>query len=688
MIKRKSKIKNANIVYVLLMVGGFLLGWGYYQQHKNDFNYTQAVHRLNPSGSTNIVLWQYEGKPLKAGDTLLIKARSLYHGPRGRVKIVVYEDTDDDNVPDTETSSSTMLQFLDHVSWGEYRFKGEKPYKENLFIGLERPSAVDTFWVEKEEWTFTPLSARAFIRSPGSTEFVSTDYAMLSELLVTIPEKAHARAVDLSMLLYVAGFLVLAECIVLSIVKKVALFPYMALLVFIIVWRWLSAIAPTTQRWSGFFFPKMSPFWLWATTLSTVLLCAPSVACKVHDRVSRLFIPLRRYPRWLKLGAVFIVSLLAGWFFWTLRSNAIYGDGFGPLAVGYEYHNPLAVGTFDLFVNVMNHITHGKLRFQYFQVPPFSVFWGILFVLVLFALSREWGRNVREQWLIFFSITSLPALIQFFGYLEVYSGPIVLSLLVLYLFNRFFRRAASVVAVSTAAFFNYLYHLSTALLLPLVIIVWIKEALRETVGITLKRLLLTIFIVLFIWVQCLFLLLLLRYDFDLSRYEERVPGKGVAFLYGSTGKTMQHLFLYKSTIHSPHIYPLLREPHLSQTFAEWMFIGPMILPLFIILHVCYFKRIFSSARWIGLSITGWVFVATAFVLSPLYPYPKDWDLFALHSVVLQFIAVMFVIRFVRTSMKRYILFTLIVHQLLWTIPWIYFNHFCGVPLSQRFFGFH
>ncbi|MCX7766370.1 MAG: hypothetical protein N2246_06675, partial [Candidatus Sumerlaeia bacterium] len=384
-----------------------------------------------------------------------------------------------------------------------------------------------------------------------------------------------------------------------------------------------------------------------------------------------------------------------GYVFWSWRSNAVYGDGYGPLSMGYEYHNPLAIVLYDLYMKAV------LLPFPQFpndwtkSIPIYSTLWGIIFLFVLIKLSKNWGRNAIERWIIFLSLLSLPAIAQFFGYAEVYASVICLSLFVLLLFKKYLAGKISIITLSGGAYFNYLHHLSTAVFFPLVVAGWFHYLAHLRVGLFkrcwlgARAILITLFLVIFIWAQCLFFLLLLRYDFDLRQYRFKMSHYGIEFLYGGTTHRLKSSFLLNTqSISYPHIYRLGSYSHISQTFAEWMFLAPLVIPLFVALCVLYAGRILRNFAWLSLALTGWFLIITALLVSPLYPYPKDWDLFALHSVMLQFIVVLLVSNLIRSHWRRYLFITLFTSQFFWTLAFIYYNHFCGLPLGQRFFGFY
>lgn len=687
--------RDANIVYLLLVVSGTMLGWGFYQQYKNDFNLTQAITRANPTGNATILLWEYTGKPLKPGQLLRIKTRYLYSGPSGRIRVVIYEDRDGDGVPDTELYKGRMAEGNDHLHWFEEQVKVKEEWSSRIFIGLESPPEIKTFWAEKEYWRFSPLSSTFFYSTSESNKFEKGSFPLTSELCVYVESPVDASKKHYK-IFYIAGVALSVFAFIFSIYRRVTIAPYLALVIFVLIWRWLSGLAPTSERWSGFFFPRMPNYWLWGMHLLTLLLCMPAVSCKLYDWFRGLASWCQRKSGTLSSALFYLVIICGGGYvFWSWRSNAVYGDGYGPLSMGYEYHNPLAIVLYDLYMKAV------RLFFPQFpndwtkSIPMYSTLWGMIFLFVLIKLSKNWGRNAVEKWLIFLALLSLPAIAQFFGYAEVYASVISLSLLVLLLFRKYLAGKISIVTFSSGAFFNYLHHLSTAVFFPLVAAGWFRYLAQLRGGIFkrgwhgVKAILITLFIALFIWAQCLFFLLLLRYDFDLSRYHFKINQYGLEFLYGGKSHRLKSsLLLNTQSIVYPHIYRLGSYSHLSQTFAEWMFLAPLVIPLFLALCVLYLGKILRNFTWLSLALTGWFLIITALLVSPLYPYPKDWDLFALHSVGLQFIVVILASNLIRSQWRRYLLITLIVSQCFWTLAFIYYNHFCGVPLGQRFFGFY
>ncbi|MCD6385016.1 hypothetical protein J7M23_04485 [Candidatus Sumerlaeota bacterium] len=684
----------ANLVYLLLLLSGVTLGWRFYIQHKDTFHYIQATKRSNPTGRATALLWQYEGEPLRSGQMLHIKARYLHFGGRGKMRVLIYEDSNHDGIPDREIATSQWTTGKDHLDWFEYRIRVNKAWQRPLFIGIERPPGLKTFWIEKFNWHFTPLSSYFFYRENSNDKFKKGNYPLASELLLSeLSSEKESDAKANTLLLIIGG--VAGICALwLSIRKKVVIFPYLALLVVVLVWRWVSALAPTTNRWSGFFFPRMEQFWLWSVFIAGSLCCLPSVAFWVYDMIGLISRWWRRRKIPLRTIGYALLIFAGAYVFWVWRSNAIYGDGYGPLMLGYTYHNPFALALYDGFKLSVKALFPGFFFAWYRTIPVYSALWGVLFIVVLLLLSRTWGRNSREHWLVFLSLITLPAVAEFFGYVEVYASVICLSVFVLFLFGEYCRKKTSVVGLSAGAFFNYLHHLSSALFLPVVIVAWVKEFFHsrtriiKRVWLTGRAVLFTLFLAGFIWAQCMFLLFTLHYKFDLDRLKRDVPRYGLEFLYGSTNRPLSKVFLLSNRPHGPHIYGLATASHLKQTVAEWMFLNPMAIFLFVVLNLLYVRRIASDARWLALTLTGLFFIAGAFLLSPSYPYPKDWDLFSLHSVVLQFISFLFILRFVKTRWRRYILITLIVYQFLWTLPFLYYNHFCGVPIKERFFGFY
>jgi hypothetical protein len=307
-------------------------------------------------------------------------------------------------------------------------------------------------------------------------------------------------------------------------------------------------------------------------------------------------------------------------------------------------------------------------------------------------LAGAWGRNFTEKSLLFLGMISIPLIQEFFGGVEIYAPIICLSAIVLWLYKAFLERKTSKVTLSVAAFFNYLHHISTALFLPLIAGAWIGGILDKNhkMGRRKSRIIrdicLIVFFALFIWIQCLFLLALLRHDFNLTGMKKSLHGIGLHLLYKGAGQDFTQVFLTRTKITFPHIYGL-GSSHLRQTFTEWMFLGPFSVGIFIFISLRFLKKIFLNWKWTGLAITGWLFLVTAAFLSPRYPYPKDWDLFAPHCFILNVISLIFAMRFITGRWRRYIIVTLFAHQLIWTIPWIYYNHFIGVPLKERFFSF-
>ena len=690
-----KKIQSAyivNVVYLLLCIAGFCFGWGYYTTNKHNFTIIQAAKRANPSGVATISLWEYTEENLSTGGSIHVKIRYPFGGPVGTFRTVMYGDSDNNGEPDIELYAGEWTEGIDHCSWHTEDIKIGDNWKRPVFLGLERPPYSKAIWLEKAPWLFAGLGETCYFKNVDETSFRTSRYYLSSEIIIA-NARDNVNSSQSFIPFAIAGILASCAGIIIGLSQRVRLLPYLFLIVSALTWRWISGLAPTTHRWSGFFLMRLGSEWVWAFYIAGIILCSPMVAFLLFRCIQKSACWFHRKRPVITCLFCGIIVMLMGYWFWSWRSNGIYGDGYGPLGMGYEYHNPLAVVLYDLFLLVIGRPTRWTHMPWFTTIPLYSVLWGVIYVILGIFLGKTIGRNARERALIPLSLFSLPAIQVFFGYMEVYAPVLGLSVLVMLLFFKTWRKKISIAIFSIGAFFNYLHHLSAALFFPLVIAAWIRYIFQLKHGIlvrawrVLRSLIVTLFVSFFIWAQCMFFLNLLRYNFNLKEYQLHLNHYGVNFLWGSTGKPLRDNLLFETTMNYPHIYAFGSQTHIKQTFAEWMFHNPLVIPLFLILIIVYGKKMLRSFLLCSLTFTGLIFMLSTIFLSPFYPYPKDWDLFSLQFVTLHIIVLFLILRLLKGCHKRYILITYIISQLLWTITWLYYNHFWGVKLVERFFGF-
>ncbi len=665
-------------------------------------------------GSTGIheMVWLYTGPRPDEGEVLRVfyrQGQGLGLADHNQTRLVAFLGTGEGPDPNRRFGETGQppapgffeYQWVDLPHW---------PHGERLWLGLSAPAGT-VVMLEQGHVPFDNLAPLTLVRGLDfDEEFKSADEPWFGSLhAMPVVEGAGVPSPARPFwFLGIFAALMLAPVYLLREHRRW----WLANAVFqtVLLWKAMEVLFPSQYLWGGYHHHRTGTGFFWAGLLAVQALTVPWVMEAIGRKVRGVWFQARRLKRWTLPamaipGAAAVLYMLGSLF----PCRVLYGDAFGALALpGYDYHNPFATGLYHLWRDVVVWWAEQRgrepesgfadLRF----VARFVTLWAPVFAAGAGVLAHLLARGPREFVQLFAALLLSKTLLTHFGYAEVYGPAVAVQVWVVAALAWGYRRMRVVVPTSLS-FFGYLFHLSGAMALPAVVVLWV-HVLRHT-GRPWRwlatRAAAVLAVALLIWVNCMAVLFLFKHEGDPESFRDHVPAlsvrwggevhdlHGLAVLVGSTGEPKDRVFLRVGEPYYMHFYTLASWEHLSQIAGVGIFLGGPVLPWFLIGIVLCRRRAWRSPEAAGIALAGLAFLLSALLLATSFPYPKDWDVFSIHA--LWWFAGLFVLLcrggFLPARAGRWMLAALLLYLLWDTLPWIQYSVTWGPPAEESHFVF-
>lgn len=671
----------------------------------------QASMRYPVSWSTEMV-WEYTGKRPIPGEELILFGRQGNQYPQIAITLVAYLVPRDSEGPHGEPWMMRRIPITDFFSHGWMSIPAW-PHDHRLYVGYRHDDGVLQFW-EPGPWPSADLDTRPWVRQgdanhlqqSGREEMGMVDIRLMPEGTASarsgedFPWEIRALPFPPIGAMFLGAWLVV---MVAGMPRHKITRPAWILwniLHLTLLLAALSSIAPSQYFWTSWFHDRMGGGFFWWSLPILQLLLLPPVLNRIAGCVSQSRRVFRPYSSAIVAPLCIVaISLLLVLAAISFPSRGIYGDDIGALysqwAFG-ERHNPLSSALFYVYLSIHepfaglvlgerpNHLVRDVVSW-------FVTLWFPLYLFACWGISRLLGRTTPERLLTWSVLVLNKLLLLHFGYLEVYGPALAVMATAVWLLLRSWLGSPSLVIPTVASFFSYLFHLGTGAMLPLVALLWWRRALQRKFAAAwlLPRLAVTLFLAGVILAGTLWCYFVFKYEGDWSRHTEVLGHHGLAWLKGPVHLEGEQPFLSLwGEMHHLHVYTALSWEHVSQWGGGILFATGPVLPMSVALVVLYGHRIWRRLLAWAAVLTSATITGASFLIFNYYPYPRDWDLFAIPGFLQLICLLVLILRECPLSARaRTVLLLTLAIYFAWDGGiWLVYNLTWGPPAFERPLG--
>lgn len=612
------------------------------------------------------VVWKLRSS-FQPGDLIAVSARHRFAGADGRFRFVVYQGLSENFETPKLDQTSEYFEAAHADEWSQWLFTTEHPV---IFVGVEweNQNGLAPIALEATDWA-NPLSFNGYAYFgtnngvvAGKTVPLKADIRLdsprVSFGILNTPAGGIFTPVAIT-LLGILGLMIgllhfsrdvsTANLIVFS---TGILFSYRA-------WAWFGASAP----------------WLWGSSyvsylpfeVRTVLFAAGFVLLFLYiRRKSDASIVFSIYQRFAILSTLVALA-------WLYRSSRVYGD----YVFGYSNHThaPLTASLYSALEWFAKDRPWISQNFN--ELISVVVFVPFLVLVSRMVEDKNFrGLNVAPAFMLI-SATSLQC---FFGYVEVYSVPMMWWMAFALAAFGFLDKRLSIWIPTAVAFVSYLSHVSEAMLLFPLVYLWYRELWhnRPKLSVTALRILTLGAFAISLTALSYAVLFVFKYGADLASFNKEFSHYGFEILAGQH----RHAGVVLPVTTSALITGMYTNPGPDYTifsldnlmkivgFQFQYSIFFFLLPVLILVRdrlkplkdpkiAFVFIALLTYSIYAGFAYVGWL------------PVIRDWDLFAVYSVIGGTLTYLLLKR-----EENHAYYWLIGGlNLLQTIPWILMNHF-------------
>lgn len=653
-------------------------------------------------------LWEYTGARPGAGEELILFGRQGTRYPATAVTLVAYEG-EPGGPPLGGPIASREIPITDYFSHG-WMAIADWSAEKALFVGYQHEPGVLQFF-ERGPWPSAALGTRGWYRPESGSPFQQSSVEEFGQVDIRLLPEGLARArslanrpweirgiavpawswlvVGLFVAVFAAGLFVLGG-------RRPVWAGWCALHV-VLGWNALGAVVSSQYGWTSYHLDRIGqwPFWLGIVFLQ-VLLWPPLVERMLPGILRMKGRLIRRVPHAAEGALVVLLGVVFTWICAHATIRGAYGDATGalisPHAFG-ERHNPLSSALFYVYLSIhepFSRLLAGEavgLHSVMHHVPAswFVVIWAPVYLLGCWGIAVRLGRHRLDRWMLWLVMMVGKLLSLHFGYLEVYGPALAVMAVTFWLLLRSWQRTDDIVGSSGAAFFSYLFHLASGGMLPLVALLWVREAFRARwrPGWLLPRLAATTVLSITTIATTLYLFFHFKYRDDLAGFAEHLGHGGLAWLKGSIGLEWEQPFLsLHGELHYTHTYLALSWEHFSQWTGGVIFaLGPAVLFL-VVIAAAHWRRWSRTMLGWGAVLSALLIGGASFMIFNYYPHPRDWDLFAIPGFI-QLFALLVLLCHGRGGERWWFLAALALYGLWDGGIWLAYNLTWGPPISGR-----
>lgn len=708
----------------LLLLGLF---WGFaasLARREDTPPQPQAVFRyLDPNWAAD-ALWRYTGPRPAADEMLSVYARVGYFSQDDKTTVTLFLGPPG-GPPDAAAWKKHRIGTPDYFTFGRITVESW-PDDRDLFVGFQFRDRIGVdllTFMEKGPWPNAPLETRPWARKYYNDPFSLYEDEVIGGLDVRIeprgrpgpPESERSdeqitRYEPATDHLYVPtrwlgawlGVWVIGLIVVPG--GRTYWCAYNILLG-VLAWDLWGMIRPSAIHWGGHYWFRIGEQYYWIGLALIQILTFPPCSRIWRYVSNRVWTPVQKVMNLKALACGGVVLAFAMSYATEQRACRImYGDGSLALqTVGYEGHNPLSMALFTLHETYYDRSVrwlreHARLPAEWVPVSGengwtneslYLAAFSPLFFLGTLGIAIVIGRNPRERSLAWMLLISMKILLLQFSYLEIYGPHLALASVCIWLLLLAFERGKDVLLPSISAFVTFLFHLGAMPLVPIVGLLWLDRGLKYRLRPAwwLGRLLVTAAVCMFIWGNMLWVLLALKYDYNIDEYFARVPRGGLGMFVGDSGRPSDVTFLQWETQNRWHHYPMKSIKHVSQWGVGHLFLlGPVsLLALFAALRRP--AGILRSPTVFAFGASALFFTVLSFFIFTVFPQPKDWDVFSLQSLVLAvfLLLLLYRARCFPPDVTRWAVLAVILYQLWMTGGWVIYNITWGPGVRGRDF---
>lgn len=679
---------------------------GIYAWVMNDSTEFSAATRRRMRHQMESV-WRYTGDSLKPGEVLRTVFRPGNHAPSNAVRLVAYLGDKRHVETATPFYLSERIEAHDIL---EYYHADLPPWPKDkeLWVGIRfQENAI--IWIERGNPDFLQMDAYPLQRSGWKTTFQKTPYRWIPGFSCKVVQEQATVRWSVFGAWFLASFFLLTMIPIITLTKYRRWYFLGVIFYTTLFIKAIEAIAPSQWWWGSYYLNRIGDVWFWIGMVLLSFVLFPPVTNIIESFTFKKFTGLTRcipprFPFWTGLA---LLSLVGVCFAIYHPSIGIYGDAYGSLASpGYDYHNPFATASYHLFRDFITLLkTQGWLSWpygyaNYLIIPKFIVLWIPVYLVFSALIARELARSRREAFLYFLILLFLKATLCLYGYIEVYGPVLALQSFLIWIILRSWK-SKRVIGATSLSFFNYLFHLSGALVLPAVFFLWGHVFLRSSHRLkwSSSRILVSGLLAIQIWLLCLGTLFIFKHEMNPTSFINMVPAPkkeslswlhGLPMLYGSTGKPSREVWMaWKEPTYKKHFYAISSKEHFSQISEAAIFMAGPTLLLLIIGSISTLGKNWKKSQYWGIIGTAALFTLSLIFLATNYPYPKDWDLLTPHASW-WLVALFWLLSkggWLSAKQGRWLLMTLLFYLIWDTLPWIFYNLTWGPPPDTRFFVF-
>lgn len=684
----------------------------------------QAVFRyLDPNWAAD-ALWRYTGPRPAADEMLSVYARVGYFSQDDKTTVTLHLGPPG-GPPDPQAWRKHRLGTPDYFTFGRVTVDSW-PEDRDLFVGFQFRDRIGVdllTFMEMGPWPTAPLENRPWARRLYNDPLTLFDKEVIGGLDVRIerrdrPGPPVSANSDSSITRYepstehislpvrwMAGWGLLWLTGLIFLPGKRMFWSVYNVFTGVLAWDLYGILHASAFHWGGHYSFRIGVSSYWIGLVAVQILTFPALGPAWRKVSSMGWLPILKFGnRGVILAFGILAALGLTWCSQQVPCRIMYGDGSLALqTVGYEGHNPLSMALYTLH-DLYYDSAVGWLR-SVLKLPPewlpisgengwskvglYLALFSPLYFLGTLGIAWRAGRNARERFCGWMILLSMKTLLLQFSYMEIYGPHLAVASVALWLVLVAWDRYRDVLLPSVAAFVTFLFHLGAMPLLPVVGLLWLDRGVRYGFRPSwlLSRTLCVTAICVFIWANMLWVLLALKYDYNIDEYLARVPKGGVGMLIGDSGKPAEVTFLRWDDPNRWHHYPLNSIKHLSQWSVGHMFLfGPISL-LSILAAAAGFRRVLRSTMVFSFALSAMFFTVLSFFIFTVFPQPKDWDVFSLQSFVagVLFLLLLYRARCLPPDLTRWTALAVILYQLWMTGGWLYYNLTWGPGIEVRDF---